>query len=844
MQNQSLDQTGETMPSREILDRRQLLQISGLAAAATLVGEAATHAADPQARCAAPEFVKPQDVQHPKKWRWPLLQPKVADRVSPGPHAGQEKRDQWDGKYGMHQIQPKGWIKVADIRAGRVSELWDEELKNKVYVFKESDKNNPPIIRPSKQEDDAETVVNGTKERLKRKIAPEFWQVEGCFDPEHFWKVHDAIPFYEVVIGAFEAEVVPGFTTPVWGYNRQVPGPTFVEEVNRPLVVRFINELYAETSVHLHGGHTPSHSDGHPAFLICPHGEYRDYFYSNGIPKMPSVDPMVEGNWDWSESASTMWYHDHANDITAHNALMGLAGFFLVTDAWERFLVKHNILPAPNYVDPSKSRDIPIVLGDRCICKPQPNSTLARIHFDPFDHNGYLGSIPICNGRAFAKLDVKAHKYRFRFLNGALARVHLLELWDAGDLSQKSDAQIDSMFTSNATTGHAVDWDRIGKDSWMLDKPVKDQSILLGMANRADVIVDFKKLLKGRKRATFFLVNVCDQRNGRGPGHGDNGLADKDGIGPRPRGDRENPPRLDDNARIEAFKDADESADWGTLKLLRIDVVDDGSLDPCCYDTELSALKILMNDPKIEAEMKNVPELHEQCGLHLRRHDNLMHELTWEQINKLPTRRFDFERGRGAWRISHRFFNEHRTDAPMVLGGLELWHLVNRSGGWWHPIHIHLESHQQVVVEFDNTHRSQCDKNGKPFRQAKPTQEGEPSSEKSSLPLQPHDLCKHDTALLGPNTEIYLLMRFRTFLGPFVFHCHNLNHEDMRMMTNFDPRLESMGPNEVDSNSPLPRPVKMGPMKPNDLMEKQLNGQFMPVPAPAPVQQFFGDECE
>jgi hypothetical protein len=34
-------------------------------------------------------------------------------------------------------------------------------------------------------------------------------------------------------------------------------------------------------------------------------------------------------------------------------------------------------------------------------------------------------------------------------------------------------------------------------------------------------------------------------------------------------------------------------------------------------------------------------------------------------------------------------------------------------------------------------------------------------------------------------------MNFRTFRGPFVFHCHNLEHEDMRMMFVFDPRVES-----------------------------------------------------
>ena len=39
-----------------------------------------------------------------------------------------------------------------------------------------------------------------------------------------------------------------------------------------------------------------------------------------------------------------------------------------------------------------------------------------------------------------------------------------------------------------------------------------------------------------------------------------------------------------------------------------------------------------------------------------------------------------------------------------------------------------------------------------------------------------------NTTVLGPNTEVHVLMRFQEFQGPFVFHCHNLDHEDMRMM--------------------------------------------------------------
>ncbi|MFM9117793.1 MAG: multicopper oxidase domain-containing protein, partial [Planctomycetota bacterium] len=169
-----------------------------------------------------------------------------------------------------------------------------------------------------------------------------------------------------------------------------------------------------------------------------------------------------------------------------------------------------------------------------------------------------------------------------------------------------------------------------------------------------------------------------------------------------------------------------------------------------------------------------------------------------------------------------------------VLGSLEVCHLVNRSGGWWHPIHIHLESHQQIQVKFDGT-----------LRRLRPTDPEKLKNLPADAPenLQPHDQYKHDTALLGPNTEIIILMRFRTFLGPFVFHCHNLNHEDMRMMTSFDPRLESLGPEPVDSeDEPEARVVIEKPLVPEKIVEDQIHNKYLPIPAPTNVQQMFGDE--
>jgi len=106
--------------------------------------------------------------------------------------------------------------------------------------------------------------------------------------------------------------------------------------------------------------------------------------------------------------------------------------------------------------------------------------------------------------------------------------------------------------------------------------------------------------------------------------------------------------------------------------------------------------------------------------------------------------------------------------------------LRNGSGGWWHPIHLHLEAHQTLRI------------NGK-------------------TPALETWRYKSDHASLEDNMTIEILMKFRTFTGPFVFHCHNNQHEDMRMMKQF----------EVCDVNPA-----TGAMKPT-----MLNGSWFSVPS-------------
>ena len=142
-------------------------------------------------------------------------------------------------------------------------------------------------------------------------VAPEYFNRVVAEQPD--LNYYEAFPtaFYEMRMKHAMTEVFPGVPTPIFGYDGLFPGPTFKARVGQPVVVRQWNDLVnVETSVHLHGGHNPAHSDGYPNFYVLP-GQARDYYYTNTLP-------MEHGQPDFNEAPSTMWYHDHGMDITDH----------------------------------------------------------------------------------------------------------------------------------------------------------------------------------------------------------------------------------------------------------------------------------------------------------------------------------------------------------------------------------------------------------------------------------------------------------------------------------------------------------------------------------------------
>jgi spore coat protein A len=248
--------------------------------------------------------------------------------------------------------------------------------------------------------------------------------------------------FYEITARAGTAEILPGYVTPIWGYEGTFPGPAIRARSERPVALRVHNALPENIVVHLHGGHIPVESDGHAMDYIVP-GSWRDYWYPN------------------HQGAAPLWYHDHAMDRTGPHVWKGLAGLYVLEDDTEA------ALPLPKH-----GCDIPLVIQDRYF---NTDGTFAYPLTNHTIRHGVQGDVIVVNGAAQPYLDVGTRKYRFRILNGTNGRLLQLALSDGNPFVQ------------------------IGSDGGLLEAPVTRSSLLISPGERLEVIVDFTKVKVGTR---------------------------------------------------------------------------------------------------------------------------------------------------------------------------------------------------------------------------------------------------------------------------------------------------------------------------------------------------------
>jgi FtsP/CotA-like multicopper oxidase with cupredoxin domain len=284
-----------------------------------------------------------------------------------------------------------------------------------------------------------------------------------------------------------------------------MPGPTFEAVRGRQILVRYRNDLggnhifpvdptlmvanpnnmrmpdppftpfppgYAAAQVpiptvtHLHGGVTPSDSDGFP----------EAWFTRGALKKGPAFTSSTFRYYN-AQLATTLWYHDHTIGMTRLNVAAGLVGAYLIRDANDPIAP---LLPSGKY-------EIPLILQDRAF-----NSD-GSIHFTqvgdnpgihPYWDPEYFGDTLLVNGKVWPNLRVDRHQYRFRIINASNARFYNLKL------------------------SNGMSFTQIGGDGSYLPAPVTLTEALIAPAERLDLLIDFSRVPAGTK---IILKNTANQ---------------------------------------------------------------------------------------------------------------------------------------------------------------------------------------------------------------------------------------------------------------------------------------------------------------------------------------------
>ncbi|MEU4498023.1 multicopper oxidase domain-containing protein [Streptomyces sp. NPDC023998] len=237
-----------------------------------------------------------------------------------------------------------------------------------------------------------------------------------------------------------DATILPGTRTRIRGFNG-VLAPLIVAHRDRPVLVELSNELADPFALHLHGGHVPVRSDGHPKDQIQPGGR-RSYYYPN------------------TQRASTLWMHDHTHHAHAENIYRGLSATYLLTDRFEEALP----LPKGQY-------DVVLQLRD---AKFDDNGAFVYDMHKPEDRPTIL-----VNGRPKPYFEVAARKYRLRLVNTANERGFFLRLNDG--------------------TQGGAELVQIATDGGLLPAPAPTGALALWPGERNEIVVDFSRYPVGTK---------------------------------------------------------------------------------------------------------------------------------------------------------------------------------------------------------------------------------------------------------------------------------------------------------------------------------------------------------
>lgn len=588
----------------------------------------------------------------------------------------------------------------------------------------------------------------------------------------------------------------------LWTFDGTLPPKLLMARYGVPLLFRHYNALPIDIaanngfgehtiSTHEHNGHNPGESDGFFGAYFYP-GQYYDYRWpmqlagydsintgasapraatpctpgeilmipdSSGTPVARTCDPAtgtVKIRGDWHETMSTHWFHDHMEDRTAQNVYKGNAAMMNYYSAIDRgkegfqcnYANPNNVnlcLPSGTALDwGNRDYDINLALADKAF---DANGQLA---FNTLNTDGFLGDVMTVNLLYKPYLDVRARRYRFRILDASVSRFFKIAI--VREFNDATSGEMPGPIGSNKSYSR-VNFHMIANDGNIMEHTVhfpneqsKDLPVM-SIAERHDIIIDFSQFPVGTK---LYMVNTLEFSNGKGP---DTviPLADilSGGFAPQNQGNI-----WSDDPAVTKFLEFRVQPYGGT----------DLSMNPADYEVGKKMMVPLVRFT--DAQLQNAKHRTFEFG-----RSNGTDSKPW-------TIKTDGGRGLNA--------DPSRVSAAPEQNELEIWHIINKGAGWAHPVHVHFEEGQILLrgtaaeLNLDGTVLFPAEQHLPPLWEIGARKDVYRVSGLGRPPEQ------GGLGLPDSSMTIDMVIRFREFMGTFVEHCHNTQHEDTAMLLRWD----------------------------------------------------------
>lgn len=550
----------------------------------------------------------------------------------------------------------------------------------------------------------------------------------------------------------------------LWTFDGTLPPKLLMAPYGTPILNRHYNALPISDAAnggfgkhtittHEHNGHNPAESDGFAGAFFYP-GQYYDYRWpmvlaGHDTVNKAATDPRagtplcqdprpgrcdqpggirnIPG--DWREMASTHWFHDHMLDYTAQNVYKGNATMMNIYSSVDRGREPAN---------EAEAQGNPATPGYGCHYADPNNVNLCLPSGSGLDWGNRDYDINLVYADKAFDRDGQLFFNVFN-TDGFVGDVATVNFLYKPYLDVRARRYRFRMLNGSVSrnwkvalvdaAGNQVPFHMVGNDGNIMEHAVPFPSVQSPEGLPEQAIAERWDIVvdfSNYEGQTLYFVNLMEHENGKGP---------KQAI-----------PLRDVLSGAYSKDGCPKSCDpvVGKFMELRVHAHNgvDLSMDPAQY---------------VEGKKKMVP----------------LPGFTPEELANAKERTFEFGRSGddAPWTI--------KTDGGLAYGAtgpdgmldrisaaperdsVEIWHIRNGGNGWSHPVHIHFEEGQILQ------------RGGK----------APPLWEKGA---------RKDVYRIGPLVDstdsVDVAIRVREFLGTYVEHCHNTQHEDHAMLMRWDSR--------------------------------------------------------